>query len=155
MNRIPIPIPIRAFAILSSLAGFFAVPGHAKELQPIPDKLVVLTFDDANKSDRAFVADVLKKHGFGATFYVTEGLGFLKNKDHYTTWQEIRELHDLGFEIGNHTQFHENVTGVTHEQLTASLKHIDQRCIEHGIPQPTTFCYPGFSNNLAAVRTLE
>ena len=146
----------RADALLLLLAGFLTAPvGQAKELQPIPDKLVVLTFDDANKSDRTFVADVLKKHGFGATFYVTEGLGFLKNKDHYTTWQEIRELHDLGFEIGNHTQFHENVARVTHEQLTASLKHIDQRCIEHGIPQPTTFCYPGFHHSLGAVRTLE
>ena len=145
----------RASAIIISLAGIFTVPSHAKELQPIPEKLVVLTFDDGNKSDRAFVADVLKKHGFGATFYVTEGLGFLNDKDHYTTWQEIRELHDLGFEIGNHTQFHERVTGVTPEKLTAALKHIDQRCIEHGIPQPTTFCYPAFDNNLQAVRTLE
>ena len=50
----------RAAAILFSLAGFFTLPGQAKELQPIPDKLVVLTFDDGNKSDRTFVADVLK-----------------------------------------------------------------------------------------------
>ena len=77
-----------------------------QELLPIPDKLVVLTFDDANKSDRAFVADILKQHDFGATFYVTEGLGFLKNKQHYTTWKEVRELHDMGFEIGNHTHGH-------------------------------------------------
>lgn len=152
MNR----IHIRAFVIVLSLAGFLTAPvGQAKELLPIPAKLVVLTFDDANKSDRTFVADVLKKHGFGATFYVTEGLGFLKNKEHYTTWQEIRELHDLGFEIGNHTQHHENVARSSHEQFTVSLKHIDQRCIEHGIPQPTTFCYPGFHHSLGAVRTLE
>jgi peptidoglycan/xylan/chitin deacetylase (PgdA/CDA1 family) len=61
------------------------------KLLPIPDKLVALSFDDANKSDRVFVAEILKKYGFGATFYVTEGLGFLKNKKHYTTWKEIRE----------------------------------------------------------------
>jgi peptidoglycan/xylan/chitin deacetylase (PgdA/CDA1 family) len=58
-------------------------------LKPIPDKLVVLTFDDCNKSDRSFVAAEVKKYGFGATFFVTEGLGFLKNKNHYTTWEEI------------------------------------------------------------------
>lgn len=29
-----------ASAILFSLLGFFTLPGHAKELQPIPDKLV-------------------------------------------------------------------------------------------------------------------
>ena len=65
----------------------------AKELQPpsqllpIPDNLVVLTFDDGNKSDFANVPKVLKKHGFGATFYVTEGLGFLKNPQNYSSPQ--------------------------------------------------------------------
>ena len=66
-------------------------------LEPIPDKLVVLGFDDCNKSDRTFVAGVLKEYGFGATFYVTEGLGFLGNKRHYVTWKEIKELHYMGF----------------------------------------------------------
>jgi hypothetical protein len=32
----------------------------ATGLQPIPAKLVVLTFDDGNKSDVAFVAPLLK-----------------------------------------------------------------------------------------------
>ena len=34
--------------------------------QAIPDKLVVLTFDDAVKSHRTFVAPLLKELGFGA-----------------------------------------------------------------------------------------
>jgi hypothetical protein len=38
---------------------------------PVPDKLVVLTFDDAVKSHRTFVAPLLKDLGFGATFFVT------------------------------------------------------------------------------------
>ncbi|MCP4849673.1 MAG: polysaccharide deacetylase family protein, partial [Verrucomicrobiaceae bacterium] len=86
-------------------------------LEPIPDKLVVLGFDDCNKSDRHFVAGVLKKHGFGATFYVTEGLGFHSGKGHYITWEEIRQLHKMGFEIGNHTKSHPNVTRLSREQL--------------------------------------
>ena len=125
------------------------------ERLPIPDKLIVLTFDDANKSDRTFVAGVLQKHGFGATFYVTEGLGFLKNKDHYTTWDEIRELHDLGFEIGNHTQHHRGVAQLNGAQLKESVRHIEKRCAEHGIPKPVTFCYPGFGHTLEAVKALD
>ncbi|MEM7384610.1 MAG: polysaccharide deacetylase family protein [Verrucomicrobiota bacterium] len=127
---------------------------NPKRLLPIPDKLVVLTFDDANKSDRTLVADELKKHGFGATFYVTEGLGFLKSKTNYTTWKEIRELHDMGFEIGNHTKAHRNVTQLTKETFSESLDHIDRRCAENGIPRPVTFCFPGFSHNQAAVEVL-
>ena len=36
--------------------------------KPIPDKTVVLTFDDGCLSHFDFVAPLLKKHGFGATF---------------------------------------------------------------------------------------
>ena len=61
----------------------FADDSETPKLLPIPDKLVVLTFDDCNKSDRTFVAEVAKEHAFGATFYITEGLGFLKSKKNY------------------------------------------------------------------------
>ena len=50
-------------------------------LLPIPDRLVVLTFDDGNKSDFAYVAPLLQEYGFGASFYVTEGLGYHNDVD--------------------------------------------------------------------------
>ncbi len=37
--------------------------------QPIPDGLVVLTFDDGNKSDYTYVGPLLRRYGFGATFF--------------------------------------------------------------------------------------
>ena len=125
------------------------------QLLPIPDKLVVLTFDDGNKSDFVNVPKVLKKYGFGATFYVTEGLGFLKNPQNYLSWEQIRQLHAMGYEIGNHTQHHRNVSHLKSEELAASLAHIDKRCAENKITKPVTFCYPGFHNSLASVKVLE
>ena len=133
----------------------------AKELQPpsqllpIPDNLVVMTFDDGNKSDFANVPKVRKKHVFGATFYVTEGLGFLKHPQNYLSWEQIRQLHEMGYEIGNHTQHHRNVSHLKSEELAASLAHIDKRCAENKITKPVTFCYPGFHNNQASVKVLE
>ncbi len=53
--------------------------------QKIPDKLVVLTFDDGCKSQATFVAPLLKSYGFGATFYITEGLNCLTNKEAYVS----------------------------------------------------------------------
>jgi len=125
------------------------------KLLPIPDKLVVLTFDDGNKSDITNVPKILKKHGFGATFYVTEGLGFLKNPQNYLSWEQIRQLHEMGYEIGNHTQHHRNVSHLKSEELAESLAHIDKRCAENKINKPVTFCYPGFHNNHASVKVLE
>ena len=127
---------------------------EVETLQPIPDGLVVLTFDDGNKSDYTYVGPLLKRYGFGATFFITEGLNFLNSKAHYVTWEEVRELHNEGFEIGNHTRHHKNVNTQSKGELLADLIHIDERCEEYGIPVPETFGYPGDSRGPEAVEVL-
>jgi peptidoglycan/xylan/chitin deacetylase (PgdA/CDA1 family) len=115
----------------------------AAALEPIPDKLVVLTFDDASKSHYTVARPLLKKHGFGATFFVTEGFDFLTNKRDYMTWGEIKQLHQDGFEIGNHTRDHKAATAKGLKDYAEQLRAISARCKEHGIPAPTSFAYPG------------
>lgn len=124
---------------------FLVVPSLGMALEPIPDKLVVLTFDDASKSHYTIARTLLKKYKFGATFFVTEGFDFPTNKKDYMTWEEIKKLHDDGFEIGNHTRDHKGVSADSIRDLAAQLKGINARCKEHDIPQPTSFAYPGNS----------
>ena len=123
-------------------------------LLPIPNGLVVLTFDDGNKSDFTYVAPLLNRYGFGATFYITEGLNFLENKEYYLTWEEVHQLHQSGFEIGNHTRHHKNVNSQTQEELLADLEYIDARCQQYNIPIPETFCYPGYNHGPQALEVL-
>lgn len=124
-------------------------------VKPIPDGLVVLTFDDGVKSCATFVAPLLKQYGFSATFYISEGLRFLEDKDRYMTWDEVRDLYDAGFEIGNHTRNHRDVRQQSPAELRADLDHIDQRCQEYGISTPQTFCYPGYESSREAVEVLS
>jgi peptidoglycan/xylan/chitin deacetylase (PgdA/CDA1 family) len=113
--------------------------------EPIPDKLVVLTFDDSSKSHFTVARALLKKYKFGATFFVTEGFDYKTNKRDYMTWDEIAELHKDGFEIGNHTRDHLGVTDKTVVDLAEQVQAINDRCKEHGIPAPVSFAYPGNS----------
>ncbi len=126
-------------------------------LTPIPDGLVVLTFDDGNKSDISFVAPQLKEYGFGASFYITEGLGYAAdtNKERYVSWEDVRRLHDLGFEIGNHTGSHPNMATLPKNDIHSNLELIEQRCERHGIPRPETFVYPGWRHSLPVVEVLR
>ncbi len=78
--------------------------------EPIPDKLVVLTFDDSVRSHFTVVRPILLDYEFGATFFITEGFDFKPNKQDYMTWEQIAQLHRDGFEIGNHTRGHMGVT---------------------------------------------
>src|SRR4051812_48414351 len=118
-----------------------AAPALAPE--PIPDKLVVLTFDDSSKSHVTVAAPLLKKHGFGATFFVTEGFDFRTNKRDYMTWEDIARLHRDGFEIGNHTRDHKPPSAKDPNGTIEQLEAINARCLAHGIPRPVTFAYPG------------
>ncbi len=93
-------------------------------LKPIPDRLVVLTFDDSVKSHHTIARPLLKEYSFGATFFIAEGFDFKDNKKDYMTWEEIRELHEDGFEIGNHTRDHVGITNATVDRLAEQLDGI-------------------------------
>jgi peptidoglycan/xylan/chitin deacetylase (PgdA/CDA1 family) len=140
--------------------GFVALLGASitayttPPLLPIPDRLVVLTFDDGVKSDIDYVAPLLKRHGFGASFYVTEGLRAIKGEDGSLTWDDIRKLNDMGFEIGNHTETHPDVTTLSKQQFVGELEGIENRCKQYGVPAPTTFVYPGYQFNIQAAEVL-
>jgi peptidoglycan/xylan/chitin deacetylase (PgdA/CDA1 family) len=114
----------------------------AEGLKPIPDKLVVLTFDDSIKSHYTTVRPILKRYGFGATFFITEGFDFATNKTDYMTWEEIAELHRDGFEIGNHTGNHASIRKENVADLEAQVEAINARCAEYEIPRTTSFAYP-------------
>jgi peptidoglycan/xylan/chitin deacetylase (PgdA/CDA1 family) len=124
-------------------------------LEPLPDKLVVLTFDDSAKSHFTVARPLLKQYGFGATFFITEGFDFKDNKRDYMTWDEIAQLHKDGFEIGNHTRDHMSATPATADRLAEQLSAINDRCREHGIPATTSFAYPGNATTPAALDVLR
>lgn len=134
-----------------------AAPLFAAEPAPIPDKLVVLTFDDATRSHLTVAAPLLKKYGFGATFFVCQFKDFPpeEHKRHFLEWPEIRQLHEMGFEIGNHMPHHEGVVGKTPTQLNALLEQFEKTCADNGIPKPVSFCYPGGVTSNQAVEVLK
>jgi len=132
-------MPQRLVFLLAAFTGI--------ALDPIPDKLVVLTFDDSVKSHSTVVRPILKRYGFGATFFITEGFDYPTNKKDYMTWDEIAELNADGFEIGNHTRDHFTVKTTNIDKLAEQLKAINDRCREHKIPLPVSFAWPG--NGLA------
>ena len=141
---------------LGSVLLLWCSSSLAQAVEPIPDKLVVLTFDDSVANHATYVAPLLKKYGFRATFFITEGFEFLTDKEHYLTWEQITSLHADGFEIGNHTRSHKGVASIADpNQLREEVEFLEQRCVAHGIPRPTTFCYPGYGTSVFAVRLLR
>ncbi|MEC7566745.1 MAG: polysaccharide deacetylase family protein [Planctomycetota bacterium] len=138
--------------ILTGLLMLSFAQHHLQGVDPVPDKVVVLTFDDSVRSQFDIVRPILKQYGFGATFFITTGFEFESDKQNYMTWEQIRQLHEDGFEIGNHTRDHVTLTAENHiEQLGA----VNKLCEEHGIPKPVSFAYPGNTFDLAMLPWLS
>lgn len=79
---------------------------------------VVLTFDDGCETDLSVAAPLLKQLRFGATFYVTVGhIG----KAGYLSAAQIRELCQLGFEVGCHSMTHAYLAGLPASRLSDEI----------------------------------
>ncbi len=151
MNRLPSLLVTATASVWLLLASLFA----ASATEAVPDKLIVLTFDDSVASHYTVARPMLKRYGFGASFFITEGFNFRTNKKDYMTWEQIAELHREGFEIGNHTRDHLGITAKTVSQLADQLDTIDSRCRDHGIPKPVTFAWPGNAFHTNALPVLQ
>ncbi len=104
-------------------------------IKPIPEKLVVLTFDDGVASHATVVGPILKKLGFGGSFFICDFDSFNTRKDWYMTWEQIKSLADAGFDVGNHTKGHGG--GSMDSWLAMEAEFALNR-----VPKPVTLCWP-------------
>ena len=108
----------------------------------VPTKLVVLTFDDAVKSHRTFVAPFLKELGFGATFFVTHQ--WMNDAEYFMNWRDIGEIHEMGFEIGNHSWTHADFSVPRNAaRLAGELALVENELKKVNVPRPVSFAYSG------------
>ena len=68
-----------------------------------PARSIAITFDDGCETDCLAAAPMLKKLGFGATFYVTCACVGQRG---YMSAAQVREICAAGFEIGCHSMTH-------------------------------------------------
>ena len=117
-------------------------------------RFVVLTFDDAVKSHRTFVAPLLRELGFHSTFFVTHQ--WMPDAAQFMTWREIGEIHDMGFEIGNHSWTHANFAEPRNAaRLHGELALVENELKKVGVPVPVSFAYSGNAFGPEAVTALE
>ncbi|MEZ5364533.1 MAG: polysaccharide deacetylase family protein [Bryobacterales bacterium] len=124
--------------------------GCSKRERPV----AVLTFDDAVKSHRSFVAPLLSQRGFGATFFITHR--WMEDKENFLNWDEVGELYEMGFEIGNHSWTH---IGLSTPRAAALLEPeialLQNSLAKVGVPNPKSFAWCGNAFGPEAFRELE
>jgi peptidoglycan/xylan/chitin deacetylase (PgdA/CDA1 family) len=147
----------RGASVMSMTDAMRALRGEI----PIPERAVVLTFDDGYQSFIDSAVPALAEYGYPAIVYVlAERAG--DQADWYAVdgqptprlmeWAQVRELKALGMEVGSHGLRHTKLAGLSEaplrHEVSDSRKIIEDR-LGQAVPH---FCYPFGSVDRAAVR---
>ncbi len=106
----------------------------------LPEKPILITFDDGYLDNYTNAYPIMKKYGFTATiFLVTNKVG---HEENFMTWDQVRTMQKDGFVFGSHTVSHAALTKVSHDQAMMELSD-SRKEMEHQLGVKTRyFAYP-------------
>ena len=115
----------------------------------LPERPVVITFDDGYRSNRDVAWPILKRHGFSATvFLVSDFLGRTNAWDAdeiqepLLTADDVRVLHGEGMAFGSHTKTHAALTQLDRDTALVELRS-SREALEAILGEPVRIlCYP-------------
>lgn len=114
----------------------------------LPQRPVVLTFDDGYRDFYTHGLPVIKRNGFTATLFMTTGgMGDVSIDKPMLDWSQLAEVKQAGIEIGAHTVTHPKLDILPEKDLRAELSVSKNQLEEHlGLAIPG-LAYPfGYSN---------
>lgn len=140
-------------------SGFTVAPlpdivSALKKREPIPDRTIALTIDDAFTSVYDEAWPRLRARGIPFTLFVATDV-IDRGGPGYMTWDQIRELAQWGATIGSQTASHLHMPTATPEQIIADLSKSMRRFKEEMGFVPTLFAYPYGEFSVATKEAVE
>jgi peptidoglycan/xylan/chitin deacetylase (PgdA/CDA1 family) len=119
---------------------------------PLPERPVLITFDDGYEGVHGHALPVLAKHGFAATLFVSTG--WIRGAhdtggglDTMLDWDQVRELAAAGVEIGGHSHTHPEMDQLADDPLRFELLRCAEIITGELGTRPVSFAYPyGYSS---------
>lgn len=116
------------------------ITNKLKNNEPIPEKWVALTIDDAYKSFYDNGLEIFKKYNYPFSLYVYVEATQKKYSD-YMTWEQIKESSKYG-EIGLHSYAHPRLQNLSKQEIIEDTQKAFSLMVENTNIVPTTYVYP-------------
>ena len=126
---------------------------HEERGTALPERPIVLTFDDGFEDAYSTVLPALRERGMRATFFVVTSLvgvdpahrlvrGEEGSERRYLVWPEVRALAAAGMEIGSHGERHLRLADLDRAQVLGELTRSKQT-LDQALGSPVeVFAYP-------------
>lgn len=109
--------------------------------RPLPEKAVVLTFDDGYRGLLDYALPVMQSHAFtGTVFVITEFAD--RELPQYLTWPELKQLAARGWRIEPHGKTHAPLAGAGRDKQVYEMLGAIESVEAHIGVRPRFFCYP-------------
>ncbi|GAA3774311.1 polysaccharide deacetylase family protein [Streptomyces chiangmaiensis] len=132
-----------------------------REGGPLPERPVLITFDDGYEGVHRHALPVLAEHGFVSTLFVSTG--WIRGAhdtggglDTMLDWDQVRDLAGGGVEIGGHSHTHPQLDQVDDDALWFELLRCKEIVTDELGSVPVSFAYPyGYSSRRVRRRVRE
>ena len=160
------PLTVERFDSLMKIAGemgfqsmgYDDLAAWSEGKSSLVERPIMIDFDHPVKSMRYEVYEVMERYGFRGNLFVNTGpleqmyRGPFPTEEErqFMTWEEIGELKDAGWQIGNHTHTHPNLSELfledpTGAKLREELEKCDSLLKKHLGIVPRDFAFTGIT----------
>jgi peptidoglycan/xylan/chitin deacetylase (PgdA/CDA1 family) len=120
----------------------------------LPEKPILLTFDDGYLDNYEAAFPILQEYGFKGTFFVvTEFID--TGREGYMTWEMIEEMSQAGQRIESHSKTHPDLAMKSRDGLIYEILGSQETLAAHIGYHPRYFCYPGGTYNEETIQVLS
>ncbi|MBS1960251.1 MAG: polysaccharide deacetylase family protein [Bdellovibrionales bacterium] len=141
-----------------SMADFLAHLEGKLDRSQLPDKPVLITFDDGYSSNVEHALPVLRQFDFRATLFLTTS--YIEERESAKAWQylsiqELRRWTDAGMEVALHSHAHPNYKNIPVRDVLVDLEKEEELLCKWDIPYHKALAYPFGARPQAATHRQE
>lgn len=121
--------------------------------KPLPQKSVIVSFDDGFRSVYENAAPIMQKYGIKGNIYLPTA--YIGQDEKFVDWDMVRALQENGFEMQAHTHTHADIRTLSLKDMQREVQASNEYFADELGVKPCAICLPFGTYDRRSVRRLK